>query len=67
MIALAGGQLAPLEEKLKQWVAECAELERRDQLAARNLADAVHDLQILIAYLRSEPSRDAPNLAHARQ
>ena len=52
-------QLARLELKVQQRLAECAELEHHHPVAARRLKEAICDLQILIAYLRCEPLPDA--------
>ena len=51
-----GGRLARLEEKLKKWVAECAEMKHQHPVAARHLGDSICDLQILIAHLKGEPT-----------
>ena len=60
---LRGGQLARLEQQLKEWMAECAQIEHRNPLRARNLADAIRDLRILLERVQSVSLPDAPNLA----
>ena len=59
-------QLARLEQQHKQWVAECAQIERRHPVEARNLAEAISDLRILIDYVRKPAvTRRAESPAHA--